>query len=394
VSRSGSAWFLYGVAMFGQMCAGIVGIAVPIYAYRLGASPFLIGAIGASGGIAYSFMPVVFGKISDRLVRSALISVAMASYGFVGVLYALCADPQGLIFIKVVEGVSLALFWPTLEALVADTAGDEAVEEALTKYNLSWGTATIIGPMVGGLLISGYTVKTPFYFSSAVSFSISVLAMFLIDKTPAKQRITKFSTEKHSTKPRSTDLPIRDRNAVLTALMSIFLFAFVIGILTSLFPAFATELGIPAHEIGLIMLAFGLTRTIVFSQAMRIEARFKKAGMFLSSSIIFFISSLLTTEGSTTLLFTVAFAAFGVGAGASYSASLSFVLREWGLTRGYAAGIFESIIGFGYFVGSLAGGTVSEISLQAPYLLAALVSIVVCFAQLTLSKRSRFKILQ
>jgi len=61
------------------MLAGVVGIAVPIYAKLQGASHFLVGLIGAAGGSIYSFMPFVSGRLSDRLNRKAFISGSLIS---------------------------------------------------------------------------------------------------------------------------------------------------------------------------------------------------------------------------------------------------------------------------------------------------------------------------
>jgi len=78
----------------------------------------------------------------------------------------------------------------------------------------------------------------------------------------------------------------------------------------------------------------------------------------------------------------ICFLIFGFGAGISYAASITFVLKWRKSSRGYAAGVFESLIGVGYFLGPLIGGFLSEFAGNVPYIYGFLLSIVVFLIQL------------
>jgi len=372
--------FLIVAAFLGQMTVGAVGIAVPIYANLLGASPFLLGTIGAAGGLLYSFMPLISGILSDRLKKKVFISASMISYGFSSLLYMVVDDPLMLMPIKALEWASVSAFWPTLEASLAETS-EGNLEGALKKYNISWGLAMIIGPMVGGFMISSYTIKTPFLLSLATAIPLGVLSIILVREPPRRRE--------RETKEDSTQRGrLNSRYLIITVLSSIFLFSSINGIIASLFPAYATDLGIPAYEIGLIMFANGAARTVAFYLADRIEAKATRIGMFLIGSSTLAVGSALTVNSYTTLTFLVCFLIFGFGAGVSYAASISLILGRWGSSRGFAAGVFESLIGLGYFVGPLIGGAVSEYALNAPYIYGFVLSMTVFFIQLAVNKRS------
>jgi len=124
--------FLFLVAFVCQMLAGIVGIAVPIYANLLGASPLLIGLIGSAGGLIYSFMPLISGILCDKMRRNLFISASFFSYGASCLLYSLVQNPLMFIPIKILEWVSIANFWPAVESLIADLT-PERLEDALKK---------------------------------------------------------------------------------------------------------------------------------------------------------------------------------------------------------------------------------------------------------------------
>jgi len=371
--------YLFINAFLAQMTIGAVEIAVPIYAELLEASPFLIGAVGAAGGFIYSFMPLVSGILSDRLKRKAFISASMISYGFSCIFYSVAEDPLMLAFIKVLEWLSIAAFWPATEALIADT-GEADLEVTLKKFNVSWGSAMVIGPMVGGILITKYTIKAPFLFALVVSFSLSIISISLVEEPPRRRADMPEQSK--------VEKGIDNRYSTITALSSILLFSSIMGVILSLFPAYATRLGIPAYEIGLIVFMCGVSRTVTFFRADKIEGKLGRIGIFLVGSLTLALASALTVNSLTTIMFIICFLIFGFGIGISYAASISFLLRKWGSSRGYGAGLFESIIGLGYFLGPLIGGIVSEYALNAPYMFGCVLALTVFFIQLILNKRS------
>jgi DHA1 family multidrug resistance protein-like MFS transporter len=372
--------FLFLVSFTCQMVVGAVSIAVPIYANRLGASTLLIGIIGSAGGLIYSFLPFVSGKLCDRLNRKAIVSGSLLLYGFSCLLYSLVDEASLLVYVRILEWSSVALFWPAVEALIADSEAMK-LEEALRRFNISWGSAMVIGPVIGGQLISGLSIKAPFIFSFVIACTFGVLSPMVINE---KNKPSNSDPEKVCRQNK----PLSSHYSLLPGLASIFLFSSVVGILLTIFPAYATDLGIPAFEIGWITFSLGATRVLAFHQANRVEANLGKRGMFLAGSFFLGLAALLTTGSRTVPLFTLCFAIFGVGAGLSYAASISHILRRWESSRGHGAGVFESLIGLGYFAGPLIGGIVSQYAANAPYLYGVVLSVVVFCIQLLSKPRS------
>ena len=377
-----SVWFLYALAFIGQLVSGIVGLAVPIYAYLHGASPFLLGLIGASGGITYSIMPVIFGVISDWLRKKRLLLLSTVLYSLPSVLYMTVENPALLIPVRVLEWALMSSFWPPLEALIVE-AVSKPVSEALKKFNIAWGSALILSPLVGGSLISSFSVEAPFMVSLIVSLLTGLLIILLV-KEPANS-----VPEEASIKRAGETGEVHGGYDALffMAVSTALLLSFISGTILSLFPAFAYTLGIPADEIGLIMLFLGLSRIAAFHQAVKIEARLGMIRVFMLSCVVFTVASVMMANSYTSLLFSLCFIAFGFGAGLSYATCLSFIVGEWGSSRGKAAGIFESILGFGYFTGSFVSGALSEVTPATSYLFIAILSMSVLAIHLILSKK-------
>lgn len=370
---AGSLRFLLASCFMVQMLVGFVGLAVPIYAANMGASPLLVGVIGAVGGLTYSYMPLVAGFLSDRVRRKSLLLAAMLVYGFACIMYLLTQTPSMLIPVKVVEWVAVATFWPSAEALLTELSQGR-IEHNLRKFNLSWGSATIIGPIVGGAIISLLGVKTPFALSSAGSFILALAAAAKIKEPPKGGR----SLKHESAQPEAQG----GKESLAPAVVAVILFSFIGGVIYNLFPAQATSLSIPAYEIGLIMFANGLFRLAAFTQAYKIEAKIGRTRVFLAGALTLAAASALTAASSTTLLFALAFAVFGFGMGILYASSIAHILKSRSHARGYAAGLFESLLGVGTLIGSSTGGLASEYyTHNAPYILCLLLSLAVALYQ-------------
>jgi len=376
----GSLRFLFASVFFMQMLTGVVGLTVPIYAASLGASPLLVGVIGATGGLTYSFMPLAAGMLSDKIRRKIFVLTAMILYGLSCGFYILTENTTMLIPVKALEWVAVAIFWPSTEALITEFSG-EKLEQNLKKFNLSWGSATIIGPIIGGSLISLSGIKAPFLLSSAVSFVLALLATMALKEQRKNMQKPKQETPNHK----------NSAETIAPAVVSIILFSFIAGIIYNLFPAQATNLNMPAYEIGLIIFANGLFRLAAFTQAYKIEEKIGKSRMFLVGALALALASALTAASSTALFFALAFSIFGLGMGILYAASIAHILKNRSHATGYAAGLFESLIGVGNFLGSSTGGIASEyFSSNTPYILSLLISLAAALYQsLRLKKQKR-----
>jgi len=364
------------------MIIGVVSIAVPIYANMLGASLFIVGLIGSAGGLMYSFMPLVSGILCDRMGRKFFISASLFFYGAACLLYSLVQEPLMLIPIKILEWVSIAAFWPAVESLIADSAL-EGLEDALKKFNISWGSAMILGPLLGGTLINELSIEAPFVFSMLAVFFLGALSILIVREPDRILDVNPGSED-------SPEMKGEHDGSIVTVLATIFLFSSIGGILMSLFPSYAMNLGISVLEIGVIVFAWGAARAIAFYQATTIEAWIKKTGMFLAGSLALGLASILTFYSSNTLSFLVCFMIFGFGGGISYAVSIASVLKWRRSSRGYAAGLFESLIGVGYFVGPLIGGFLSNFAGNIPYIYCFFLSLVVLLIQLIWKQRGSY----
>jgi len=361
-----------------QTCLGVTSLATPILALEMEASPILIGLIGASGGATYAIMTRIFGSASDRFSRKKLIFTAEVVQAFSMVLCFLSQDLYQLIFARFIFSIGLALYWPLSEAYIGDLVKADQLGQALTGYNVSWSSATIVGPQLGGLLITWFFIRTPFL----VAFTFFVFAaVLLLPWTVAN------INRAHNMSHLSNDEKHVRNDPKVFPLIYAFLLAFTSAILSALFPAYATQLDISPDLIGLMFLLSGLTQTLIVLLANRLQSKLGEGMMLLLSS--FFLLCSLTMIGLALAmpLFFVGFAFFGVGQGMAYSMAILLVLKGSGSRRGKAAGLFESTLGVGYFIGPLVGGAFYQVGGAYPYFLGAFASLSIMAHQLFLMLR-------
>lgn len=347
-----------------QMTTYIAGLTIPVYATLLGATPLIVGFIGAIGGALYSFMPAVSGMLSDRFGRKNFIALSTLLYSASCLLYSLVEDPYAFMPIKALESFSMALFWPSLEALLAETCQSD-LERILRTFNLSWGSGMMVGPAVGGFLISAFGAKASLIISSIISLTLFIITIVWVREARGKRvpsiqfKMFKFGWRRLS--------------SLMTAALSTFLFSFSLGIMLNIFPAYASSIGLPPHEIGLMIFSVGLLRLIAFLKAYQIESLVGRTNMFLMGFTLMASALVLVAAGHVILL-VISLSIFGFSIGLLYAASIASFLEDGRGEEGHAAGIFESLIGFGYFLGPLFGGIAAELSPGAPYILASLLA--------------------
>jgi len=369
---------LYVSVFLSQTALAVAFLATPILAVEMQAPPFLIGLIGASTGGPYAIMTFVFGPTSDRFSRKKMLLAAEAISAFAMILCFLSQEPYQLIFARFVFSIGLALFWPLAEAYTGDLVQSDQLSQALTGYNVSWSSATIVGPLLGGLIITWFLTRTPFL----VALTLFVFAgMLFLPRTVAN--ITRSHQTHHLNQNEERVL----NNPKVSPLIYAFLFAFTGALLNAIFPAYATQLDISPDVIGLMFLLSGLAQTITVLLSSRMQSKLGTEKLLILSSI--FLCTSLTIIGLTLAIpiFMVGFLVFGFGQGMAYSTAILLVLKGSGSRRGKAAGMFEGILGVGFFTGPLVGGALYQVGGPYPYFLGAFVSLSMVTSQLILMLR-------
>ncbi len=232
---------LYFLSRFFETFAmEIISVSVGWQVYDITREPFDLGLIGLTQFMPALLLTLVTGSIADQFGRRAIMIVCEAASlvsALALALFTLSGAPSVLpIFaILVVLGISRAFFGPASQSLGPNLVPEEDLPNAIAWNSTSWQTASIVGPVAGGLLY-GIGALTPYAVSIAL-FGIALVAISMVPKPP--QRIVR---QKRNWETLSAGFRYIWREKIVLGAISLDMFAVLLGGAVALMPVFARDI--------------------------------------------------------------------------------------------------------------------------------------------------------
>ena len=367
---------------------GGINVAVPLMAISLGASSLSLGILGSSTSLSFIALCFFFARLSERWHRKNLLVLGSLVYVAVPLLLSFSSQIYHLYLAKLLMGIAGAMFWPTLEAWIAEKKSKRTLIRKMALFNISWGIGATVGPLIGGILF-GISLKLPFYFAFLISISLLLLLFY---KTPKTGSATKSKPPKGKTVLSEGPSPGKFSLYTRISWMANFVLCFCTGMVLYIFPKLGTQLQISPSFLGFLIFILSLSRVITFyglGRAHQWHYRILPLALF---QLMAAVGLVMISTVSSFPLFILAFAFLGMGQGMTSSSSLFYSVSVT-YQKGPSAGIHETILMSGFLLGPLVGGAVAQgFSLRGPYLLGAAIVLIGISAQL-LSRR-RYGLLQ
>ncbi|MGE5839159.1 MAG: MFS transporter, partial [Deltaproteobacteria bacterium] len=238
------------IAPFGMdIVFSIYYLAAPLLLIDLKANPVQLGLVGTLAALVHMSMAHVMGRLSDRLGRRRLIITAPVIFCATCLLMTQVREVWIILALSVVNGLCLAIYWPTLQAWIADRQTGSGLARDIGTFNLSWTAATLAGPIISGSLYSLYA-GLPFLVAAGIGLLLFVLVYATVHET---EPISMKQVERQDRE--STDW---HRTFLFAAWVANFASWFIMGNARYQFPKLARELNIPPHFIGLVLGFLGL----------------------------------------------------------------------------------------------------------------------------------------
>ena len=382
---------LYLMVTLVDMAAGAVLLAVPLRAIHMGAGPLLIGGLGFNSTLFYISFCFLFGRLSDKWGRRRIIlgscPVFILSFLVMGFSVCLYQLYLGLALL----GIGMAMFWPSVEAWIAESRSKRPLLRRLALFNICWSLGWATGSPVGGFLFQ-VNLSLPFYFAVAIGIGVFFLSLRepkeirVVLKASSFQKMS-FSGE---TDESGNDLPLPPSSFYLRlAWLANFTIWFSLAIIRYLFPKFAVGMGIEPWLLGVFMGSMACSQVLTFFVLGKTEVWHYRPFPLLFMQGLGSVSFLLILLTNSLAVFFLAFILFGCSIGMTYSSSLFYsvdTLRG----RGSRAGIHETIVGTGGLFGPLAGGIIAQnYSLKSVYLLAFMAILIGISIQIYLLAKRR-----
>ncbi|NTV01264.1 MAG: MFS transporter [Chlorobiaceae bacterium] len=161
---------------------GIVLPLLPTYAKQLGATPVMIGLIAAIySSMQFIFSPI-WGKLSDKIGRRPVmlssIFIAAASYAF----FSQAVSIPLLILARALSGIGSANI-SAAQASITDLTDSKSRSGAMGMLGAAFGIGFIIGPLIGGLLMTNYGISMVGIVASVLNSVNFILALFFLSES-------------------------------------------------------------------------------------------------------------------------------------------------------------------------------------------------------------------
>ena len=283
----------------GTFATQIVSVAVGWQIYDLTRDPFDLGMVGIVQFLPSLLLFLVTGAASDRFGRRLIMAVAVAVEVVCAVALLLLTwhgltGPGPIFVVLALFGVARAFFGPAAASLVANLVPPEDFSNAIAWNSSAWQTATIVGPVAGGLLYGVSAVA-----AYAVAAILMVAATVLILSIPKpKQRS---SVGQPSLDTLFAGFRYIWSEKVVLGAISLDLFAVLLSGAVALLPVYARDilvlgpwgLGLlrAAPGVGAILVAVWLTGHPLRDHAGRIMLVF--VALFGAFTILFGISTIV-----------------------------------------------------------------------------------------------------
>jgi len=222
------------MVVFATILIDFIGFSVlipvlPLFAERLGASPFQVALILTVYALAQLLFLPAWGWVSDRFGRRPVILISLFGTVCSFVLLAF-ADSIGMIYAARVLAGFFAASVGTAQAVVTDVTSSSDRARGMGIIGAALGAGMIVGPMIGGLTAVLHE-KAPFY-AVALLATLNFLVAWarLPESRPPGLRSPDWSEFRHSFVP----TPVRLVMAVHDRRIALFLYLFL-----QVFTAFA-----------------------------------------------------------------------------------------------------------------------------------------------------------
>jgi len=157
---------------------------MPLYAARFGASPMIIGLLGATYPAMQFIGAPILGRLSDRFGRRPILLVSQIGT-FLGFLLLGFANALWLLFLsRIIDGLSGANI-STAQAAVTDLTNEKTRTQGLGLIGAAFGVGFILGPIIafGVLVATGDNYEAVAFTAAFFSFASILLTFFWLPET-------------------------------------------------------------------------------------------------------------------------------------------------------------------------------------------------------------------
>ena len=159
-------------------------------------NPADLGLVLGAQSLAFAVSVLAGGVVADRFKRSNVIAAAdlIRLVAVAGFMLPLIQAHLGLLVLcGVLMGCGQALFAPAQRALIPALVPNEVIQPANALITTSSRTAGIVGPAIGGVVVTALSVEWAFAIDLA-TFAVSVVTLLVVSRNLSSDTRSRPST--------------------------------------------------------------------------------------------------------------------------------------------------------------------------------------------------------
>jgi EmrB/QacA subfamily drug resistance transporter len=164
--------------------ATIVSVATPAIMRDLGADVTAVVWVTSAYLLAYAVPLLITGRLGDRFGPKQVYSVGLVIFTLASLWCGLTGRVEELIIARVVQGLGASMMTPQTMAVITRTFPANQRGRAMSLWGAVAGVATLVGPILGGVLVDSLGWQWIFFVNVPVGAVGLVLAARLVPVLP------------------------------------------------------------------------------------------------------------------------------------------------------------------------------------------------------------------
>ncbi len=354
---------------------GIVIPILPLLIQHIGGSTILVGIIISIFSLFQFVFAPILGRLSDKYGRKPVLILSSFLNSISYFLIFFSQQIWLLILARMLAGIGSANI-SVAQAYIADTSSAHERTKKLGFIGAAFGLGFIVGPVLGGLVSSQFSIQTAFLIPAILSF-INTGLIFLI--LPESNKILQKHIKIELFNLKVTREVLKPKNIAFLLLLFFFVnfaLSLIIGVFSLLGQAkFGWNEAQNGYFFGLIGIGSFTTQGFLIALMLK---KINEIGMIKMGLIIFSISIALMGLSPWSWLTIV------TGLVTPFAVSLLMVNTQSLISmeskpeeQGIVMGVAQSFGALGRVFGPLIGGTLAIFSLSLPFLVAGVVTVLI-----------------
>lgn len=166
----------------------IVNVALPTIDRDLDAGPAVLEMVVAGYGVAYAVLLVLGGRLGDMFGRRTLFLWGLAAFALTSLACGVSPNAWTLVGARVAQGAAAALLLPQALATIQAATSGSSRGKALSYYGATAGIASVVGQVLGGVLVSADIAGSGWRAIFLVNVPIAAVALVLAVRSVPETR--------------------------------------------------------------------------------------------------------------------------------------------------------------------------------------------------------------